>query len=83
MKINYVYFIGALLVSVASYVNGHRDLTTFDALFSNVQHIFGLLGVLGAVIGAFFARSPLNQPTPEPEPDKFGQSKAKLPLDVN
>lgn len=60
MKTSYIVFVGALLVAVASYVTSHEDISSFQQLFGNVQHFFGLVGVVGAVIGSFFAKSPVN-----------------------
>lgn len=74
MKTSYLVFVGSLLVSVASYVSGHEEITTFNMLFGNVQHFFGLLGVVGAVVGAFFAKSPM---TVESKPQ------ASTSLDIN
>jgi hypothetical protein len=82
MKTSYIVFIGSVLVAISSYVASHEDITTFATLFGNVQHFFGLLGVVGSVVGAFFAKSPvekglglLSRVT--------GNGTQKLPLDVN
>jgi hypothetical protein len=60
MRTSYLVLVGSLLVSVSSYVASHEDITTFDHILTNVQHAFGLLGVVGAVVGAYFAKSPTN-----------------------
>jgi hypothetical protein len=59
MKTSYILFVGSVMVAIASYVSGNKDINTFYSLFGNVQHFFGLLGVVGSVVGAFFAKSPM------------------------
>jgi hypothetical protein len=81
MKTSYIVFLGSLLVAVSSYVVSHEDITTFQTLFGNVQHVFGLLGVVGAVVGSFFAKSPVG--TDGLLSRATGNGKTKLPLDVN
>ena len=79
MKTSYFVFISALLVAASSYVAGHADLVWKDLV--TVQHFFGLLGVLGGVTGAFFAKSPVGS---EGFVSRItGNGKDKLPLDVN
>ncbi len=57
MRVSYILFVGALLVSASSYVGSHEDIVSFYTL-GTPQHMFGLLGVVGSVIGAYFAKSP-------------------------
>lgn len=79
MRTSYLVLAASLLVAASSYVAGHADLQWADLL--TVQHFFGLAGVIGGVVGAFFAKSPvtgdglLSRVT--------GNGKDKLPLDVN
>jgi hypothetical protein len=82
MKTSYIVFLGSLLVAVSSYVGAHEDISTFKQLFGNVQHVFGLLGIVGSVVGAFFAKSPV--PLGDGMVAKVtGNGKVKLPMDVN
>lgn len=78
MKLQYVIFVGLLLVAVSSYVTSHEDITTFAQLMQPM-HFFGLLGVIGSVIGAFFTNSNgsglISKIT--------GSGKQPLPPDVN
>lgn len=58
MRTSYLVLTASLLVAASSYVAGHADLQWGDLL--TVQHFFGLLGVAGGVVGAFFAKSPMS-----------------------
>lgn len=78
MKLQYVIFVGLLLVSASSYVASHEDITTFSTLMTP-QHFFGLLGVVGATVGAFFTNANGSGLVAK----ITGSGAQKLPPDVN
>lgn len=67
MKPSTIIFLGALLVASSSFVGGRSDISTLTDLFTNMQNLFGLLGVVGSVITAYFTD---RKPGPKPASKK-------------
>jgi hypothetical protein len=82
MKPVYIILIATILMSASSYVGSHEDITTVSELFGNVQHLFGLLGVIASVTWAFFAKSPIEAGNSYIS-KVTGNGKTPLPPDVN
>lgn len=58
MKTSLILFLGALFISISSYVGTNSGIQTVQDLLK-VQNFFGLLGVIGSVLVAWASRSPV------------------------